>query len=92
MVYQKTKGNPYFSIELLRSLNKDQLLVFNLSEQRWSWDSTSIEKYLAANDVDNLFVNEFRKLDADTQKTLQYAALIGRRFDAAYAADIIGER
>ncbi len=91
VVYQKTNGNPYFSNELLKSLNKDQLLVFNLSEQRWRWDSTSIEKYLAANDVVDLFVNEFRKLDADTQKTLQYAALIGRRFDAATLLTLLGK-
>ena len=91
LVSRKTNGNPYFSTELLKSLNKDQLLEFNPAEQKWRWDTTNIEKYLAANDVVDLFINEFHKLDQDTQKILQYAALLGRRFDAATLLTLIGK-
>ena len=91
VVYQKTNGNPYFTTQLVKSLNKDQLLTFDSTDQKWRWDIATIEKYLAASNVVDLFVNELRKFDEDTQKTLQYAALIGRQFDVATLLTVVGQ-
>ena len=91
VVYQKTNGNPYFTTQLVKSLNKDQLLTFDATDQKWRWDIATIEKYLAASNVVDLFVNELRKFDEDTQKMLQYAALIGRQFDVATLLSVVGQ-
>jgi PAS domain S-box-containing protein len=90
LVYLRTEGNPYFSNEILKSLYKDQLLSFDLSEQKWRWDTNRIEDYEVASNVIDLFVHEIAHLDEDTQKTLQYAACIGRRFDTATLLAILG--
>ena len=90
LVFLKTKGNPYFSNEFLNSLYKDRLLSFHLGEQKWRWDTKGIVEYGAARSVVDLFVNKILKLDEDTQRTLQYAALIGRRFDSATLLAMVG--
>ena len=91
LVYQKTEGNPYFTIEFLKSLYKDQLLVFRLDDQKWDWDADRIDEYSIANNVVDFFVHEIVSLDENTQKILQYAALLGRRFDAANLLAILGQ-
>ncbi len=77
------KANPYYTIEFLKSLYKDQLLVFRPEDQKWHWDANRIDEYSIAGNVVDFFIHEIVNLDAGTQKVLQYAALIGRRFDAA---------
>ncbi|HTP01053.1 MAG TPA: GAF domain-containing protein [Anaerolineales bacterium] len=91
LVYERTRGNPYFSNELLRSLYRHQLLAFSPSEQRWNWDAGRIEEYRAAGNILDLLVHEIAWLDPDTQRTLQYAACLGRRFDAGDLLEVIGK-
>ena len=89
-VYQRTEGNPYYTIEFLKSLYKDQLLVFRPADQKWHWDTNRIDEYSIAGNVVDFFIHEIVNLDPATQKVLQYAALIGRRFDAAILLSIFG--
>ena len=74
LVYLRNQGNPYFSIELLKSLYKDGLLAFNRLSKNGTGISTGIEEYGIASNVVDFLVNKIRSLDEDTQKTLQYAA------------------
>ncbi|HJS20155.1 MAG TPA: AAA family ATPase [Anaerolineales bacterium] len=90
LVYQKTEGNPHFTNEFLKSLHRDQLLVFDLEDQQWRWDANRIDEYGIASNVVDFFVHEIVNLDKDVQKTLQYAALIGRRFNAATLLAVFG--
>ena len=41
MVYRKTKGNPFFIQQFLRTLVDKDLLIYNLREKRWTWDVDS---------------------------------------------------
>ncbi|RPI30261.1 MAG: PAS domain S-box protein, partial [Chloroflexota bacterium] len=90
-VYLRTKGNPYFSREFLKSIYRDRLLTFNMKEQKWQWDSDGIDAYGVANNVVDLFVHEITNMDEDTQIVLQLAACTGRRFDTATLLAILGE-
>ena len=91
LVYQRTEGNPYYTIEFLKSLYKDQLLVFRLDDQKWDWDADRIDEYSIANNVVDFFVHEIVGLDPNTQQMLQYAALLGRHFDAADLLAVLGQ-
>ena len=90
LVYMRTSGNPYFSNEFLKSLYKDHLLTFNLVEQKWRWDIKKIRDYRVASDILELFINKILDLDKNTQQMLGFAALIGRRFDAATLLAVYG--
>ncbi len=101
LVCRRTGGNPYFSKELLKSLYQDRLLSFDQIEQKWRWDRKEIEKSRIVGlgskygdtgyGVVDLFVNRILNLREQTQKTLQYAALIGRRFDTETLLTLLGE-
>ncbi len=91
LVYLRTQGNPYFSNEFLKSLCRDKLLTFDLVEQKWHWDIKGIEKESAASNVVDLFINKILNLEEETQRILQYAALIGRRFETATLLALLGQ-
>ena len=38
VVMQKTKGNPFFVLEFIKSLKDRDLLKYNFHQKRWVWD------------------------------------------------------
>jgi PAS domain S-box-containing protein len=90
LIYMRTEGNPYFSIELLKSLYKDQLLTFNPVENKWSWNANGIREHSIGRNAIEFYIHQIAALDEDTRKILQYAALIGGRFQTATLLAIVG--
>ena len=43
-VFGKTKGNPFFINEFLKSLHKKELVRFNSKSESWQWDIAEIRK------------------------------------------------
>ncbi|MBT8191673.1 MAG: GAF domain-containing protein, partial [Bacteroidia bacterium] len=81
ILFEKTRGNPFFTIELLKNLNDRKVIDFNTTRGGWDWDIEKIknEKY-SDNVVDVLLANQSRLKDS-TQTVLQLAASIGASFD-----------
>ncbi len=90
LVYMRSEGNPYFSIELLKSLYKDHLLKFNPAEKKWNWDAKGIREYGIGSNAVEFYTHQVTALTEDTQKILQYAALIGGRFQTSTLLAIVG--
>ena len=42
LVYQKTKGNPFFSTQFLKSLYEDGLIAFNFDSRYWQCDISRV--------------------------------------------------
>jgi predicted ATPase/serine phosphatase RsbU (regulator of sigma subunit)/tRNA A-37 threonylcarbamoyl transferase component Bud32 len=81
LIYKKTLGNPFFTIEFLKSLYEEGLLVFDFKTRQWQWN---IEKIIAKNLTDNvveLMANKINKLSRQSQIVLTLAASIGNTFD-----------
>eukprot|EP00984_Skeletonema_dohrnii_P013029 scaffold5366_cov75-Skeletonema_dohrnii-CCMP3373.AAC.1 len=51
VIYHKTKGNPLFVSQLMRSLSKEGLLRPSLSRRRWEWDTKKIRSRRLPDDV-----------------------------------------
>ncbi|NER52441.1 MAG: AAA family ATPase, partial [Symploca sp. SIO1A3] len=81
LIYTKTKGNPFFTIEFLRSLYVEGLLSFNQTERQWQWDLTQIQAKNITNNVVELMAGKVSLLPQRTQTNLQLAACIGNSFD-----------
>lgn len=77
--YKRTLGNPMFLIEFMKMLQAEGILEFR--NGIWVWDASEIEKATksTANVVD-LLQAPMRKLPADIQLLLQYAACLGSSF------------
>jgi predicted ATPase/serine phosphatase RsbU (regulator of sigma subunit)/tRNA A-37 threonylcarbamoyl transferase component Bud32 len=94
MVVTKTRGNPFFVNEFLKTLYAEGLLKFqhpqssfisgeNKGETRgfWQWDMSQIEALGITDNVVELMIGKLKKLPEATQNVLQLAACIGSEFD-----------
>ena len=89
LVYDKSRGNPYFTSEFLKSLYKEGYLVYSQTAERWSWDIDNIKKMELSDNVVVLLTQKIQKLPEDTRRALQIAACIGNQFDIGTLAIIL---
>jgi predicted ATPase/serine phosphatase RsbU (regulator of sigma subunit)/tRNA A-37 threonylcarbamoyl transferase component Bud32 len=93
MVVRKTRGNPFFVNEFLKTLYTEGLLKFqqpqtSISRDKkeenrgfWQWDVSQIEALGITNNVVELMISKLKKLPESTQNILQLAACIASEFD-----------
>jgi len=80
LVYQKTKGNPFFSTQFLKSLYEDGQIIFDWDVRHWQCDIAQVT-FGDASDVVEFMAAQLQKLPAPTQEVLKLAACIGAEFD-----------
>ena len=71
IVFQKTKGNPFFVLELLRSLCEGGLLLYDVCQRRWTWDERAIRSLDVSNNVLFLLAQKMASLSEETLSTLK---------------------
>jgi predicted ATPase/signal transduction histidine kinase len=81
LVYQKTKGNPFFATQFLKALHDDKLITFNWEIQHWQCDISQIKALAITDDVVEFMALQLQKLPISTQDVLKLAACIGAQFD-----------
>jgi predicted ATPase/signal transduction histidine kinase/CheY-like chemotaxis protein len=80
IIYKKTQGNPFFVIELIKTLYKDNLLMFD-RDSGWMWDAEAIRQTKATDNVIELLANKFIRLPGHVQDKLKICACLGNNFD-----------
>ncbi|NEP59867.1 MAG: AAA family ATPase [Symploca sp. SIO2G7] len=86
LVYQKTKGNPFFTTQFLKGLHKDELITFNRDLGYWECDLVQVHDAVLTDDVVEFMAGRLQKLPEATQEVLKIAACIGNQFDLATLA------
>ncbi|MEH1821250.1 MAG: AAA family ATPase [Nostoc sp.] len=81
MVFAKTKGNPFFSVQFLKALQDDGLIFLNLDVSHWQYDILKVKELALTDDVVEFIALQIEKLPIHTQKVLKLAACIGNQFD-----------
>ena len=81
LVYTKTEGNAFFSIELLKSLYRQALLIFDHQQVRWMWDIERIASKELTDHVIDLMTSKIHQLPPATQEVFALASCIGNQFD-----------
>ncbi|NET43486.1 ATP-binding sensor histidine kinase [Okeania sp. SIO2B3] len=81
LVYEKTKGNPFFATQFLKGLYEDGWISFNFDVGYWQCDMTRVRELVLSDDVVEFMVTRLHKLPTATQGTLKLAACIGNQFD-----------
>jgi len=87
--YEKTAGNPFFLIQLLQSLYKEQIIKFDADENKWTWDIQKIRQKKITDNVVDLMLNKLKELTQTAQKALRYAACIGNQFDLNILSNLL---
>ncbi|WP_414579087.1 AAA family ATPase [Anabaena sp. CCY 9402-a] len=81
LVYQKTKGNPFFTNQFLKSLHEDGLITFAARTGNWQCDMAQIRTLSFTQDVVEFVTLQLHKLPPQTQHILKLAACVGNEFD-----------
>ena len=79
IVIQKTKGNPYFVFEFLKSLKDRDLLQYNFHQKRWVWDEDTIRAEEITDNVLHLLSSKMNGLSDNVQLLLKVMACFGTR-------------
>ncbi|MBD2297491.1 ATP-binding sensor histidine kinase [Nostoc sp. FACHB-190] len=91
MVFAKTKGNPFFTTQFLKSLHQDSIIKFNFDLGHWQYDLAAIQALVLTDDVVDFMAQQIEKLPSLTQNILKMAACIGHEFDLKTLA-IVNEK
>jgi len=85
-VIEKTKGNPFFTKQFLRSLYDHRLVQFNYDVSQWEWDIGKIKELHITDNVVDFMINKIRRLPEQLQQLLMQAACIGQTFSTELLA------
>ena len=83
LIYSQTNGNPFFTRQVLRSMEDQGLLELDTATGRWRWDMDALRDHDVTSSVVELLVGKLKGLPIDIQETLKVAACIGNQFDIA---------
>ena len=86
LVYQKTKGNPFFTTQFLKGLYEDGYITFNTEAGYWQCNLSQLRQLALTDDVVEFMVGRLQKLPEANQNVLKLAACIGNSFDLAILA------
>ncbi|MDJ0842552.1 MAG: serine/threonine-protein kinase PknK, partial [Acidobacteriota bacterium] len=86
--YRKTNGNPFFTIQFLRSLHEDNLVRFDKRNRKWSWDVDEIEARDITDNVVVLMTAKLNQLPEHTLEVLTIAACMGGNFDLLLVSEV----
>ncbi len=88
LCYKKTRGNPFFLQNFLKSLYTEKLLCFNSSILEWQWDLDRISEQAMTDNVVELMAKTIQKLPEPSQNILKLAACMGDRFELTTLATV----
>ncbi|MFB8789244.1 MAG: AAA family ATPase [Potamolinea sp.] len=93
LVFTKTKGNPFFATQFLKSLHQDGLISFDFTPPweggargGWQCDIAKVRALALTDDVVEFMAFQLQKLPINTLEVLKLAACIGNQFDLATLA------
>ena len=82
VIYERTNGNVFFAIQLLKDLQRRNILVYDFAACAWKWDIDDVKaKTKISHNVAELLVEKIEELPERCQRTLTTAACLGRHFE-----------
>ncbi|MBV8279189.1 MAG: AAA family ATPase, partial [Verrucomicrobia bacterium] len=88
LVHEKTRGNPFFTIQFLTNLAEEHLLEFDAAG--WRWDIERIRAKAFTDNVVDLLIGKLNRLSGATQETLKQLACLGNCAEPATLALVHG--
>lgn len=77
VIFQKTKGNPFFVLEFIQSLRDRGLLKYNPHQKRWVWNAEAIQSEEITDNVQHLLSSKLKGLSGSMQTVLKVMACFG---------------
>ncbi|PVX85913.1 AAA family ATPase [Paraburkholderia unamae] len=91
VIFEKTGGNPFFTIEFLRELIQERLVVPHPLRCGWNWDLSGIAETDFTDNVVDLLTLKLTRLRESTKQLLAMFACVGGVVSATALARMVGE-
>jgi len=91
LIFSKTQGNAYFTLEFLRSLNQRQLVNYDFHQHVWNIQMEGIRDSSITENVVDLLVTKIQDMPEVTQQALKVASCIGGLFDLQLLSVLYGK-
>lgn len=79
LMFEKTGGNPFFTIQFLTALAGEGLIAFNPANVRWQWDLDRIRAMGITDNVADLMAGRLNGFSRGTLLALKQLACLGNR-------------
>jgi len=86
MVYEKTRGNPFFAEEVIESLKEEEVIY--REENKWKFREISAIEFPES--VKNVLKTRFSRLDDECQNVLTLASFVGNDFTLEVLCAVTG--
>jgi PAS domain S-box-containing protein len=83
LIFEKTAGNPFFSIQFVTMLAEETLLKFSADRKTWIWDLPRIKDKKFTDNVVDFMASKLDRLTDKTQRALRLFACLGNVADIA---------
>mgnify|MGYP003384635543 CR=1 FL=1 len=90
LVYDKTAGNPFFTIQFLTRLADEKLLRFETANNQWQWDLAGIRSKGFTENVVDLMIDKLQSLPEATLEALKVFAYLGNQSEVGNLALVHG--
>jgi PAS domain S-box-containing protein len=90
LVYEKTGGNPFFTIQFLIALTDQALLKFDSCKALWTWDLDGIRAKGFTDNVADLMTAKLGRLPPRAKEALGQLACLGNAAETATLAAVLG--
>ena len=82
VIHAKTKGDPYFAVEMLRTLVDQGLLQFSFPKRRWTWNLADIMYLDVTSNVLHLLKSKMVVMSKEMQTALKVCSCFGSGVDS----------
>ncbi|MFA5116535.1 MAG: protein kinase, partial [Candidatus Omnitrophota bacterium] len=79
-ILDKSKGNPFFSLEITRQLVEEKALNYDEVNRHWLIDQQKLNQVVISSNIVDVVLRRIDLLDPDKLKLLSYASVVGREF------------
>jgi PAS domain S-box-containing protein len=90
LVFEKTGGNPFFTIQFVTAMADEALLTFDPASALWVWDLPSIRAKGFTDNVADLMAAKLGRLPPDTQRALGLLACLGNVTETSMLTLVLG--
>eukprot|EP00934_Nitzschia_sp_Nitz4_P005518 Nitzschia sp. Nitz4//scaffold63_size106090//101717//105343//NITZ4_004418-RA/size106090-augustus-gene-0.169-mRNA-1//-1//CDS//3329556059//5508//frame0 len=83
ILFEKTKGNAFFTVQLLEELERNQLIHFSVISFQWEWNLEEIENKcnLLSDNIDDAIMSKLQGAPRKLRQALIYASYTRSEFD-----------
>ncbi|MDH5559983.1 MAG: AAA family ATPase, partial [Deltaproteobacteria bacterium] len=91
LIFEKSRGNPFFVRQLLQSLYEKKQITFDVTTSKWHWEIKQIKQLEIFEDVVVLITDKINELPGELIEILKIAACVGFEFDINILEFITGK-